>query len=176
VAEIEVTRTYVEMLRPEDLRAAPPREGARVDRINPCPADLYRFLYGEVGRRYHWVDRRDWTDQEILAHVTREAVSIWVLREGNQTGGFFELVRHDDGSVEIAYFGLLNQYLGRGLGRLLLTVAVTSAWDLGANRVWLHTCTLDHPAALPNYLARGFREFKRERYLARVDGETVSPP
>jgi GNAT superfamily N-acetyltransferase len=78
--------------------------------------------------------------------------------------GFFELKAHADGGVEIAYFGLLPEFIGRGLGKHLLTEAVERAWGLGARRVWLHTCSLDDKAALPNYLARGFRPFHEETY------------
>jgi GNAT superfamily N-acetyltransferase len=122
------------------------------------------MLYAEVGRRYHWVDRLAWTDEEIARHLNRDEISIWTLKEGRRLAGYFELVEQPDGSVEIGYFGLLHEFLGRGLGKYLLTEATRRAWESGANRVWLHTCTLDHPAALPNYLARGFREFKRETY------------
>jgi GNAT superfamily N-acetyltransferase len=72
------------------------------------------------------------------------------------------LKRHEDGAVEIAYFGLLQEFIGRGLGKYLLTEAVREAWRTGARRVWLHTCTLDGEAALPNYKARGFKPFKEE--------------
>ncbi len=82
--------------------------------------------------------------------------------------GYFELRNCEDGSVEIAYFGLLPEFLGRGLGKHLLTCATEQAWADGANRVWLHTCTLDDPAALPNYLKRGFRPFRTEKYTANL--------
>ena len=79
--------------------------------------------------------------------------------------GWYELRRvPEDGSVEIAYFGLMPGAIGRGLGKALLGCAVRDAWAMGATRVWLHTCTLDHPHALPNYLARGFRVYKTESY------------
>ena len=165
VTVIEVTRTYVQLQHPEDLRPADRADPTvRVERADPCPAGLYRFLYGEVGVRYHWVDRRDWTDTQIDDHLGQSGISIWVLRVEEAIAGFFELSRHPDGSTEIVYFGLLHAYLGRGLGRHMLTVAVQRAWETGANRVWLHTCTLDHPSALPNYLARGFTKFKSETY------------
>jgi len=81
-----------------------------------------------------------------------------------ETAGYFELRKCEDGSVELAYFGLMPKFLGRGLGKHLLTCATEKAWTLGANRVWLHTCTLDDRAALPNYLKRGFKPFKNEKY------------
>ena len=165
---VDVTRTYVQMLHPADLRPAGGSPDVVVERAEPCPPGLYRFLYGEVGRRYRWVDRLPWSDTEITAHLAQPGISIWTLRQDSTIGGFFELVRHQDDSVEIAYFGLLDAFLGRGLGKYLLTEAVTRAWQPGTRRVWLHTCTLDHPAALPNYLARGFRAYKTETYS--VDG------
>jgi GNAT superfamily N-acetyltransferase len=80
--------------------------------------------------------------------------------------GYFELRRDSDNAIEIAYFGLLPEFVGRGLGKALLSAAATEAWRAGASRVWLHTSSLDHPAALPNYLARGFKVFRTETYLA----------
>jgi GNAT superfamily N-acetyltransferase len=88
----------------------------------------------------------------------------------NAAAGYFELRQHQDRSVEIAYFGLLPAFIGRGWGKYLLTRAVESAWQLGTDRVWLHTCTLDHPAALSNYLKRGFRPFREEVYRVELVG------
>src|SRR6185503_3277753 len=156
---VEVTRTYVQMLHPDELRpSTSPQPGIRIERVDHCSAELYRFLYGEVGRQYHWFDRRDWTDEQIDRHLAQDTISIWMMRDGETPAGFFELVRWPDGSVEIGYFGLLPDFLGRGLGKHMLTAAVKEMWRMGANRVWLHTCTLDHPSALPNYLKRGFQE------------------
>ena len=110
------------------------------------------------------MDRLSWTDEQIRARLEDPAVSLHVLTVSESPAGYFELERHGDGSVEIAYFGLLPEFLGRGLGKHLLTEAVQQAWGLGASRVWVHTCTLDGPAALPNYLARGFQPFRTEVY------------
>ena len=96
-------------------------------------------------------------------------VRVWVMRVRDQLAGYFELEWRPDTSVEIAYFGLVPEFIGRGLGKHLLTRAVQEAWRLGATRVWLHTCTLDGPAALPNYVARGFTPFKTETYQATID-------
>jgi GNAT superfamily N-acetyltransferase len=87
------------------------------------------------------------------------------MSEDETPAGYFELREHDDGSAEIAYFGLLPAFIGRGWGKYLLTRATQAAWELGPNRVWLHTCTLDHPSALPNYLKRGFRPVRSEVYM-----------
>ncbi len=98
---------------------------------------------------------------------------MWVLEAGGDADGYFELQRHDDGSVEIAYFGIVPALIGRGLGGFMLERAVQAAWAMTASRVWLHTCTLDSARALPNYRARGFREFKQERLEVDIDGTAV---
>ena len=161
----EVKRTYLEMNRREDLQPAPaPDANARVEQVVGCPASFYRYLYIEVGRSHHWVDRAAWTDQQISSHLANRRLSLWVLYVDGAPAGYFELLAHSDDAVELAYFGLLPEFTGRGLGKYLLTVAAERAWTSGARRVWLHTCTLDDPAALPNYLARGFRPFREETY------------
>jgi len=163
--KVEVVRTYLEMTEPGALRPVPsPEPRARVERMMGCPASFFRYLYAEVGRNYHWVDHLGWTDEEWRARLASPAVSLFLLTVAGAPGGYFELERHADGSVEIAYLGLLPEFLGRGLGKYLLSQAAEAAWALGPTRVWLHTCTLDDPAALPNYLARGFRPFKSETY------------
>jgi GNAT superfamily N-acetyltransferase len=162
---IEVTRTYLEMRSPGDLHSAGrPADAPRLERIEACPGSLFRYLYAEVGRAYHWTDRLSWTDEQVRVHLGDPAVSLWLLTSGAAPAGYFELRAHDDRSIEIAYFGLLPEYVGRGWGGYLLTRAVEAAWAMKPERVWLHTCTLDHPAALPNYLKRGFRPFREEVY------------
>lgn len=162
---IEVTRTYLEMRDPAQLqRAISDNPGVRIERIPDCPPSLFRSLYAEVGREYHWIDRLQWTDADISAHMSQPGFSIWLMTADDQTAGYFELRHCEDGSVEVAYFGLMPEFIGRGLGKHLLTRAVEQAWAEGANRVWLHTCTLDNPSALPNYLKRGFQPFKTEQY------------
>jgi GNAT superfamily N-acetyltransferase len=158
-------RTYLQMLSPDDLDGAPaPAADAVVERVDRCPPADWRALYGEVGREYHWVDRLAWTDDDISAYLRDPALELWVLRSGGETAGYFELRAEPDGAVEVAYFGLLPAFVGQGLGKFLLTRAVERAWARGATRVWLHTSSLDHPSALPNYLARGFSIWKQEIY------------
>jgi GNAT superfamily N-acetyltransferase len=169
---IVVTRTYLELLRADALKPARSSgEQARIERVVNCPASFYRYLYSEVGRFYHWIDRLMWTDEDIRAHLSRPEIKLWAMYAEGAPAGYFELERHDDGSVEIAYFGLLPESIGRGLGKTLLTEAVERAWSEGANRVWLHTCTLDDPAAMENYLKRGFAPFKQETYFTTISPE-----
>jgi GNAT superfamily N-acetyltransferase len=169
VTSIEVTRTYLEMRDPSDLNAA--RLDDPLIRVDPqlnCSVELFRHLYVEVGKNYHWIDRLPWTDEQIAMHLRQPANSLWLMTYGGETAGYFELRECEDGSIEIAYFGLLSEFLGRGLGKHLLTCATEQAWADGANRVWLHTCTLDDRAALPNYLKRGFKPFKTEEYSVEM--------
>jgi GNAT superfamily N-acetyltransferase len=154
--EQPVVRTYLEMrVRPEAGPGSAP-EGTEVERLERCPPELYRQLYAEVGRQWSWFDRLWWTDEELAAHLARPEVKIRVLHLNGAPAGYYELVEHGDRSVEIGYFGLMPHAIGRGLGRWLLGEAIAEAWEAAPERVWLHTCTLDHPAALPNYLKAGF--------------------
>lgn len=169
MAIVRVVRTYLELRTREALRAASSADATvRLVREPPHRIDLFRALYREVGEAYHWRDRNALSDDALRAHFASPGVELWVLWVDSDHAGFFELKRHSDHSVEIAYFGLLPRFFGRGLGKHLLTAAAEAAWELGADRVWLHTCTLDSPAALPNYIARGFEPFKVETYDAII--------
>lgn len=162
---VTVVRTYLELRDPSALRGALVDDPAlRLERVAPDNIALFRELYRDVGDAYHWRDRNAVADDTLRAHFQQPTVQLWVLSHGDVPAGFFELQRHADDAVEIVYFGLTKHVFGRGFGKHLLTCAATKAWELGAKRVWLHTCTLDSPAALPNYLARGFDPFKTETY------------
>ena len=160
----EVTTYYLEMLSPSELRRAAVRvEGFEVKRAEiPCP-ELNRFLYTSVGGNWHWIDRLVWSYSEWLQYLDRPELETWVGYVSGTVAGYFELEMQKNREVEIAYFGLLPQFIGMGLGGSLLTAAVERAWKMGASRVWVHTCTLDGPFALRNYQSRGFRLFKKER-------------
>jgi ribosomal protein S18 acetylase RimI-like enzyme len=161
----EVLRTYLELTAEAACaRVLSPEPGARVERVLDCPPSFFRYLYGEVGRPYHWRDRLTWTDEQVRARLADPDVFLYALYAGGAPAGYFELQRHEDGALEIVYFGLLPEFHGRGLGKHLLGEAVAASLALGASRVWLHTCDMDGPAALPNYLARGFTPFRTETY------------
>lgn len=165
MSNIEVTRTYLQMVSPDQLKPAKLADDRlRIEQVIECPPSFFRYLYVEVGRNYHWIDRLNWTDEQICAYLNQASIKIWVLYCAGAPGGYFELRQHEDGSVEIAYFGLLREFIGRGIGKYLLTVAIQQAWKQAHDRIWVHTCTLDHPAALSNYLRRGFKPFRKETY------------
>jgi GNAT superfamily N-acetyltransferase len=165
---VEVTRTYLELRSPEQLRPPhAPGADVRFVRRDPCPVSHYRRLYHDVGHQWHWRDRLAWSDERLAAHLASANIVECVV--GNDPAGFYELCRHEDGSVEIAYFGLVSAFIGRGYGGAMLTRAADDAWTAGAKRVWLHTCSLDSPRALPNYLARGFAQYHTEVYSVDLD-------
>ncbi len=165
-SRLEVTRTYLEMRAASELRGAKLEDPLiKIEPQRNCSVELFRFLYAEVGRNYHWVDRLPWTDEEIRAYLAQAEITLWLMTYDGERAGYFELRKCDDGSIEVAYFGLLPAFIGRGLGKHLLTRAIEQAWNDGAHRVWLHTCTLDDPAAMPNYLKRGLKPFKTEKYF-----------
>jgi GNAT superfamily N-acetyltransferase len=130
-------------------------------------------LYRDVGEQWFWHDRLEWSDEDLAVHLASPEVGLWELLVGDESAGYYELQRHGDGGVEIAYFGLVPKFIGRGLGGWMLTHAVREAWRMKARRVWLHTCTLDSPNALPGYKARGFRAFKTERLEVEIEGTQV---
>jgi ribosomal protein S18 acetylase RimI-like enzyme len=163
-----VTRTYLELATPDTFRPAfGSFPGIRLERVpHPDPA-LYRTCYRTVGEAFHWRDRWDWTDAEILAHLSQPEITLHVATRNGALAGWYELRRvPDEGSVEVAYFGIVPSEFGLGFGKHLLSCAVRDAWAMTPTppRVWLHTCTLDHPNAVPNYRARGFVPYRTETY------------
>ena len=172
-AETKTTYT-LEMCSPGDLRPARTSlPGLRIERMRIALPELNAFLHTVVGSDYRWGGRSDWGKDKWTAYVCRDALQTWVAYVDGISAGYFELEKSPEGDVEIKNIGLLPAFIGQGLGGHLLTVAVERAWaptgadtdaggGMGATRVWLHTCTHDHPHALRNYQARGFRVYKTE--------------
>jgi GNAT superfamily N-acetyltransferase len=156
-----ITTWYLEMTEAGQLRPARPVEGLEVARIDPPDPELSARMYDAVGGPWQWTDRLGWDVERWRAHLARDEVETWLGRLGGEPAGYAELVR-DGGEVEIASFGLLPGFPGRGLGGALLAAVTGDAWERGARRVWLHTCSLDSPAALPSYERRGFRRYHEE--------------
>lgn len=152
---------YLEMTDPAQFRPAflPDASGVLLTHWLKPDVERYRALYAAVGGPYRWRDRLLMPDDDLRAALHRPECSVWVLRVDGEQAGYFELVREGDSS-EIAYFGLLPGFTGRGLGGHLLSTAIGQAFEDGAARVWVHTCNLDAPAALENYKRRGFVVYK----------------
>jgi GNAT superfamily N-acetyltransferase len=157
-----VTTTYLEITNRAEIRAGrPPGVAFAIVRVGIPTPDLNRFLYIAVGGAWTWRDRLAWDTARWLQYVDRPEFEMSVLYVRGTPAGYAELERQGD-DVEIVYFGLLRAFIGLGLGGALLTSAIERGFDLGARRVWLHTCTLDHPQALANYIARGMRPYRTE--------------
>jgi len=153
--------TYLEMRSRDQLRPARAdvplvlREQTKGDwRFN-------RDMYFRVGEQWRWIDKRPWTDAQWKDYSGAERLRTFAAHYQNALAGYYELHQSDEG-VEIAYFGLLPEFIGRGLGGALLTRAIETAWSMSPERVWVHTCNRDHPQALANYQARGMIIYKVE--------------
>ena len=157
--------TYLEMRSTDQLR--PKRAGMRFQIQEKTERDwrFNRDLYLRVGEQWDWVDKRSWTDDQWKEYATAPELRTFAGYCDDVLAGYYELRRDGDGGIEIAYFGLLPEWIGRGFGGALLTSAIETAWDMEPNpsRVWVHTCSCDHPQALANYQARGLVVYKVEQ-------------
>jgi GNAT superfamily N-acetyltransferase len=172
----EVTTYYLEMTSPNDLLPKRVERGDLEIKQAKVPSpELCRFLFTAVGAECYWLSRIAWTYAQWLEWLSRPEVENWVAYVSGTPAGYFEIESQPGGNVEIVHFGLMPQFIGEGLGGHLLTTAVERAWRLGASRVWLHTCTLDHPSALRNYCARGFRVFRQEVKIKDLPDQRPGP-
>lgn len=160
---MSVTTWYLEMKSREAIRpkrVIDPR--LRILEATTPQWEFNRFLYLAVGRDWSWDDKRSWTDDQWRSYVGSPKLRTFVAYVDGSPAGYFELQRDDEGGVEIIYFGLMPAFIGRGLGGHLLTTALEEAWRMDPVRVWVHTCSLDHPGALKNYEARGMVLYRTE--------------
>jgi len=172
--DVNLVTTYLHMTDPAQFQPSyvEPRTGQSLMIMQMQQADVsfYRFLYNTVGDQWRWRDRRLMSDDELAAALSCPGCSVHVLYVNGIPAGYVELSKEGE-EVEIAYFGLRPAYIGNGLGKHLLSYGIARAWDTGAARVHVHTCNLDGPHALSNYMKRGFsvdhvdEEPLPERYL-----------
>ncbi len=174
---VDVTTWSLETKDPSELRPSPaPPESVDVRQaLKPTP-ELGRFLYTAAGGNWYWFNRLGWTYDQWLERFSPDRVEVWVMCSEGTPAGFFELDGCVEGDVEIAYFGVMPQFLGQKLGGWLLSEAIRRGWSMGARRVWVHTCSLDaQPQALANYEARGMRVFKQVTEPMEVPEVTPGP-
>ncbi|WP_440675659.1 GNAT family N-acetyltransferase [Candidatus Pelagibacter sp. HIMB1593] len=160
----EVKRNYLEINSLNDLKEGKqPSQDYIVNLIEPSDFQLNKFFYKNIGKKHKWVDRLIWTEEQWIKYVSNKNVKTFILKNKNDLAGFFELIIHyEKKEVEIAYFGILEEYQNKKLGSFLLSDAIKKSFQQNVDRVWLHTCSLDHKNALYNYLARGMKIFKSE--------------
>jgi GNAT superfamily N-acetyltransferase len=154
--------TYVEMFANPRRVVPPPRAGLAVVHAQRPTIAYYRFLYDAVGSDYNWTSRKKLSNAALAAIIHDSRNEVHVLMVDGVPAGFAELDRRVEGEIEITQFGLAGEFIGQGLGKYFLQWAIDKAWSYSPRRLWLHTDTEDHPAALPNYLKRGFAVYKEE--------------
>jgi GNAT superfamily N-acetyltransferase len=139
-----------------------PKVGVNIVHSRRPTIAWYRFLYDAVGKDWNWTSRKKLSDTALAAIIHDPHDEVHVLFVDGVPAGFVELDRRVDGEIEITQFGLMREFLGQGLGKYFLHWSIDRAWSYAPKRLWLHTCTDDHPAAFPNYLKAGFTVYKEE--------------
>jgi ribosomal protein S18 acetylase RimI-like enzyme len=163
----QIFRNYLELKSLEGFKEVKkPLEDYSIELVNPKDFQLNKFFYKNIGRNCQWVDRLVWTDLDWTKYVSDESIFTYILKSKDEIAGYFELLfNNDTKEVEIAYFGILEEYFGKKLGGYLLSAAIKKSFTFDCSRVWVHTCSLDHENALKNYLARGMKIFKSETLI-----------
>lgn len=162
--DARLVTTYLHMTDPAQFQPAfvdLPGQQLMLLPMEQVDVAFYRFLYDSVGDQWRWRDRRLLVDDELAAALAQPGCEVHVLYVDGVPAGYVELLKQGD-EVEIAYLGLRPAYLGLGLGKHLLSYGIARAWELGANRLHVHTCSLDAPQAVANYVKRGFRIYRVE--------------
>ena len=160
----EVKRNYLEINSLQDLKEGnKPSEDYSLSLIDPINFQLNKFFYKNIGKNHKWVDRLIWSEEKWINYVSNKSVRTYVFKFNNDLVGVFELIFHSEkNETEIAYFGILEEYQNKKLGSYLLSEAIKISFANNVNRVWVHTCSLDHKNALNNYISRGMKIFKTE--------------
>ena len=160
----EVQRNYLEIRSIQDLiEVVKPTSDYSLNLLEPTNFQLNKFFYKNIGKKHKWIDRLVWTETQWIDYVSSEKIKTYILKHKDDLVGFFELIFHSEKKeVEIAYFGLLEEFQNKKLGSYLLSQAIQKSFKENIDRVWLHTCSLDHKNALSNYIARGMKIFKSE--------------
>ncbi len=161
---IKVDRNYLEINSLKDLNyIKKSNSNCNLILIDPPDFQLNKFFYKKIGKDYRWIDRLIWDDNRWINYVSNSNIITHVLKDKNNLVGYFETIfDYVNNSCEIAYFGILKEYFGKKYGSFLLSEAIKRSFVSGIDRVWCHTCSLDHKNALGNYQARGMKIFKSE--------------
>ncbi len=160
----KVKRNYLEIKSLQDLKEGnKPPKNYSLRLIDPINFQLNKFFYKSIGKNHQWIDRLTWPEEKWINYVSSKNVQTYVFKFNDDLVGFFELIFHQEkNEIEIAYFGILEEYQNKKLGSYLLSEAIKKSFKKNVNRVWVHTCSLDHRNALNNYISRGMKIFKTE--------------
>ena len=160
----QIERSYLEIRSINELVVKKkPFYDLYLEKVNPPDFQLNKFFYKEIGKKHRWTDRLVWSDKKWTNYLESLGVSTYILKRNKDLIGYFEQIFDKDKlDCEIAYFGILEEYIGKQLGGYFLSEAIKTSFDIGSKRIWVHTCSLDHRNALKNYLSRGMKVFKSE--------------
>ena len=160
----QVERSYLEISSINDLLVKnKPFSDLYLEKINPPDFQLNKFFYKEIGKKHSWTDRLVWDEKKWIDYLEDSRVNTYILKHNNDFIGYFEQIFDKNNlDCEIAYFGILEEHIGKKLGGYLLSEAIKISFNIGSKRIWVHTCSLDHKNALQNYLSRGMKVFKSE--------------
>tara|TARA_Y100000996_G_C22238557_1_gene526695 strand:- start:10 stop:516 length:507 start_codon:yes stop_codon:yes gene_type:complete len=160
----QVERSYLEINSLKELiEKNKPFNDLYIEKVNPPNFQLNKFFYKEIGKKHKWTDRLIWSDKKWIDYLENNNVNTYILKCDKDLIGYFEQIFYkDELECEIAYFGILEEYIGKQLGGYLLSEAIKISFKIGSKRIWVHTCSLDHKNALQNYLSRGMKIFKSE--------------
>ena len=163
----KIYRSYLEIKSLDELKEVQkPSENYFVGLADPKDFQLNKFFYKNIGKNFQWIDRLVWTDSNWIDYISNDLLFTHILKDKSEIAGYFELLFNKQSKeAEIVYFGILEEYYGKKLGGYLLSEAIKNSFNLGCERVWVHTCSLDHKNALKNYLARGMKNFKSETLI-----------
>ena len=161
---MKVDRYYLEILSLKNLKEVnSPNKDLILEKVNPPDTELNKFFYKNVGKNHSWIDRLVWDNFKWSTYLENKNVNTYILKLSKDLVGYFEVIQDQSiKSSEIAYFGILDDYIGKKFGGYLLSEAIKICFKENSHRVWVHTCTLDHKNALKNYISRGMKIFKEE--------------
>jgi ribosomal protein S18 acetylase RimI-like enzyme len=168
---LSVVRKYLEISSINDLKQSQiPNENCKIILLDPPDFQLNKFFYKQIGKDFKWFDRLEWSDQKWINYVENPNTETFILKDKDNLVGYFEQILHyDKKNCEIAYFGIMNEFYGKKYGGYLLTEAIKKSFQQDIEKVWLHTCSLDHENAIKNYQARGMKIFKTETINLQIN-------
>jgi hypothetical protein len=163
-----IDRNFLEIKSINDLKEGKkPNYDHVIERLEPADFQLNKFFYKNIGKKHRWTDRLIWSENDWIKYVSNPRVETYILKVENDLAGYFELINHSNlQEIEIAYFGLLEEFQNKKIGGYFLSEAIKQSFlKKNTYRVWVHTCSLDHKNALNNYLSRGMKLFKKENQI-----------
>ena len=163
-----ILRNFLEIYSLSDLKKVE-NPSINLNLVETKDFQLNKFLYKQIGKKHNWLDRLNWSDQNWIQYVSQKNLYTYILKDIEDLVGYFELnLNEEKKEAEIVYLGILQEYYGKKIGAFLLCEAIQKSFSLNSQRVWVHTCSLDHKHALKNYISRGLKIFKTETLKVEI--------